>query len=216
MILSFPDLLCFLSAIVGIFMAGSSYLRVNLSFYSFQTACIAVITAWLAYVTGEPGLYVIACAIVIMKALVIPAFLAWIIGRIEIHSDSGTFMTAPLAMHLSIVFLGLSYLFTRGLPTPAGAHQGWPGATAAISLLLTGLVLMLTRKVALSQIIGFLVIENGIYLFAITQTHGMPLIVEMGMLLDLLAAVMIAGLLIFRIKRSFEHIDVSQLAELKD
>ncbi|HEY9785710.1 MAG TPA: hypothetical protein V6D17_09935, partial [Candidatus Obscuribacterales bacterium] len=89
-------------------------------------------------------------------------------------------------------------------------------ATASISLLFTGLILMLTRRIALSQIVGFLVLENGIYLFALTQTRGMPMVVEMGILLDVLVGVMIAGLLVFRIQKSFEHIDVTQLTELRD
>jgi Hydrogenase 4 membrane component (E) len=63
---------------------------------------------------------------------------------------------------------------------------------------------------------AFLIIENGIFLFAITQTHGMPLMIEMGLMLEVLVGVMIAGLLLFNIKKSFEHIDVSQLTELKD
>jgi hydrogenase-4 component E len=87
---------------------------------------------------------------------------------------------------------------------------------AAMSLLFTGVLLMLTRKLAISQIIGFLVMENGIYLFALTQTHGMPMIVEMGILLDVLVGVMITGLLLFNIKKSFEHIDVTQLTDLRD
>jgi hydrogenase-4 membrane subunit HyfE len=58
--------------------------------------------------------------------------------------------------------------------------------------------------------------ENGIYLFALTQTHGMPMIVEMGILLDVLVGVMITGLLLFNIKKSFEHIDVTQLTDLRD
>jgi hydrogenase-4 component E len=82
--------------------------------------------------------------------------------------------------------------------------------------LFTGIVLMLTRKVAVSQIIGFLVIENGIYTFALMQTHDMPMIVEMGILLDVLVGVMIAGLLVFSIQKSFEHVDVARLTELKD
>ena len=75
---------------------------------------------------------------------------------------------------------------------------------------------MLTRRVAISGIIGFLVIENGIYTFALIQTRNMPFIVEMGILLDVLVGVMIAGLLVFSIHKSFEHIDVAQLTDLKD
>ena len=75
---------------------------------------------------------------------------------------------------------------------------------------------MLTRRLAISQVIGFLVLENGIFLYALTQTQGIPLMVEMGILLDVLVGVMIAGVVIFRLNRSFEHIDVTQLRGLKD
>jgi hydrogenase-4 component E len=151
-----------------------------------------------------------------VKAIGIPLFLNWIIRRINVESDPGTFLAAPLAMHLSIILMGGSYLLASQLPGLMTDGDSRFGATAAMSLLFTGILLMLTRKFALSQIIGFLILENGIYLFALTQTQGMPMIVEMGILLDVLVGVMIAGLLTFRIKKSFEHIDVSQLTELKD
>ena len=204
------------AAITAVLMAGSSQLRVNLTLYSIETLLIGLATALTAHTQGEPGLYWIALGISAVKGIAIPAFLAWTIDRIKIHSDTGTIMAAPLAMHLSIILLGLSYLFVLGLPVPASDVRGWPGATAAISLVFSGLVLMLTRRVAISQIVGFLVLENGIYLFALTQTKGMPMIVEMGVLLDVLVGVMIAGLLVFKIQHSFEHIDVTQLTELKD
>ena len=85
----------------------------------------------------------------------------------------------------------------------------------AVSLLLIGMLLMLTRRLAISQVIGFLVLENGIFLYALTQTHGIPLMVEMGIVLDVLVGVMIAGVVIFRLNRSFEHIDVTELSQLK-
>jgi hydrogenase-4 component E len=70
--------------------------------------------------------------------------------------------------------------------------------------------------VALSQIVGFMVMENGIYLFGLAVTNGMPLFIEMGIMLDLMAGVMITGLIVFRIKKNFEHIDVTLLSELKE
>jgi hydrogenase-4 component E len=74
---------------------------------------------------------------------------------------------------------------------------------------------MLTRRLALSQVIGFLVLENGIFLYGLTQTHGMPLLVEMGVIFDVLVGVLVSGLVIFRLNRSFEHIDVTQLRGLR-
>ena len=75
--------------------------------------------------------------------------------------------------------------------------------------------MMLTRRLALSQIVGFLILENGVFLFALTQTEGLPLLIELAVFVDILGAVMIAGVLIFQIKKSFEHIDVSRLTDLK-
>ncbi len=210
------ELVVIAAAVSAVLMSGSMHLRANLFFYSLGTLFIAVATALSAYKQNEPGMYMVAAAIALLKGFAIPVFLSWIIGRLKISNDTSALLTAPLAMHLSILLLGLSYLFVQDLPVPPGELRGWPGASSAISLVLSGLVLMLTRRIAVSQIIGFLVLENGIYLFALTQTRGMPMIIEMGILLDLLVGVMIAGLLVFRIQRSFEHIDVSQLTELKD
>lgn len=119
-------------------------------------------------------------------------------------------------MHLNIGLTALCYFIVSELPSPDGELRTWVGAMAAISMVLTGLVLMLIRRLAISQIIGFLVLENGIYIFALTQTRGMPLIIEMGVVLDVLVGVMIAGLLMFEIQNSFEHIDVSRLTDLRD
>jgi hydrogenase-4 component E len=125
-------------------------------------------------------------------------------------------ITPPLAMHASMLFFALSFVLTKEIPSHAGSSNGWLGAAGGISLDFTGLILMLTRRLAVSQIVGFLVIENGIYVFALTQTKGMPMMVEMGILLDVLVGVMVSGLLLFKIQKSFEHIDVGQLTELKD
>jgi hydrogenase-4 component E len=204
------------AAIVAVLMAGSSHVRVNLYYYSFQTFLIAGATALAAHTRQENGLYIIAIVIALLKAIGVPYFMSRIMDKVNITSETSMIMPAPLAMHFSIALMGVAYLCTQGLPVPPDGSRGWPGATAAISLVLTGMMLMLTRRVAVSEIIGFLVIENGIYTFALIQTQHMPLIVEMGIMLDVLVGVMIAGLLVFSIQKSFEHIDVAQLTELKD
>lgn len=214
--LSLIDSLAMGAALVGPMMAGSGHLRTNLSLYGVQTALLAVASGLVADSKHEPTMYVVALAIVVLKAIAIPFFLNWIAGRIAVRTDSTFWLRPPVAMHLCVLFLGFSYVLSQQLPVDAARHYSQIGATAAISLVLSGLVLMLTRRLAISQIVGFLVTENGIYLFALTQTNGMPLFVEMGILLDVLAGVMIAGLLLFDIKKSFEHIDVEKLADLKD
>ncbi len=214
--LSLSDMLALLIAFVAILMVGSTHLRLNIWLFALQTSLLACVTWLYGAQRAELHLYVIALVLFVLKALGVPKFLAVIIRKVNVQRDSGMFVPTPIAMHLSIAFLVTSYLLARQLPIPTGSGAGWPTATAAISLVCTGLVLMLTRRVALSQIIGFLVMENGIYLFGLSQTNGMPMLIEMGILLDVLAGVMIAGLIIFRIKKNFEHIDVTMLAELKE
>lgn len=208
--------LALLASFTAILMVGSTHLRLNIWIFAGQTLLLSIITALFAGARAENHLYAVALVLFFLKAWAVPWFLLKIIRKVNVQRDSGTFVPTPIAMHLCIGFLVISYLLARQLPVPGGGTAGWPMATAAISLVCTGLMLMLTRRVALSQIIGFLVMENGIYLFGLGQTHGMPLLIEMGIMLDVLAGVMIAGLIIFRIKNSFEHLDVTMLAELKE
>jgi hydrogenase-4 component E len=206
------------AAVIATLMPGSLHIRVNLWFYGAATLVVACATALTARAHAEVGLLCVALLIAVLKAAGIPSFLSWTLRRLNISRDKGCFLPAPLAMHVSILLLGISFLLTKGLPMPESATNGsgWYGAAAGISLVFTGLVLMLTRRLAVSQILGFLVIENGIFVFALTQTRGMPLFVEMGVMLDVLVGVMICGVLVFKIQKSFEHIDVGQLTDLRD
>jgi len=133
-----------------------------------------------------------------------------------VQSDAGAFIPTPIAMITGVCLLGVCHLLSFQISGLPGDGQSRIAAMSSLSVLFTGVLLMLSRKIAISQIIGFLVIENGIFLFAITQTRGMPLMIDMGILLEVLGGVMIAGLLVFRIKKSFEHIDVTQMKELRE
>ena len=210
------ELIAIATAISAIFMLGTRLVRVNLWFYALHTILLVCETCWIAAHGGEAHLYIAAIAICTLKAIFIPLFLGWIVKHIGVQNDQGTFLPPPVAMNLAILLYGFCFLLAYQLPELAHDNDAKVGAASSFSLLLTGVMLMLTRKIAVSQIMGFLVIENGIYLFALTQTHGMPMIVEMGILLDVLVGVMITGLLMFRIKKSFEHIDITQLSSLGD
>ncbi len=216
MSLSLNDLVAFSIAVCAILMVGSTHLRLNIFLFSLQTMLLVYLSTLYAHHHAEEHLYLIALALFALKAVGVPVFLLRIIRQVHVQRDAGTLLSAPIAMHTALAFLAVSYMLARQLPVPPSAGLGWPGATAAISLVCTGLLLMLTRRIALSQIIGFLVMENGIYLFGLTQTRGMPMLVEMGVMLDVLVGVMISGLLAFRIQKSFEHIDVSMLVDSKE
>ena len=214
MTLTFAGVIAIASALAAILMVGSRHLRTNLLLYSVQTFLVCLLTIMISMHKDEHGLFFVGIAVASIKAIGIPSAFLWIIKRIDVQSDSGTMLPAPLAMHLCILLLGLSKILTSGLPVPVISGESSMEATAALSLLFTGMVVMLTRKVALSQIVGFLTMENGIFLFALTQTSGMPMIIEMGILLDVLVGVMIGGLLLFRIKTSFEQFDKRFVVDL--
>ncbi len=216
MVLDTFSILAISAAVLAILMLGTLYLRANLGFYALHTLAIALETAWMAHKLHDPHLYWIAFFIILLKVIIIPRYLVWVVRNIDVETDSGAFIPAPVAMLIGIGMLGGSYLLSLQLSSVWENVDGRIGTMAAMSVFFTGVLLMLSRKIAIGQIIGFLVLENGIYLFALTQTHGMPLIIEMGLLLEVLVVVMLFGLVVFRIKKSFEHIDVSRLTNLRD
>jgi hydrogenase-4 component E len=204
-----------LSAVIAVLMLGSKNVTLQLSLFAGQIWLLAGETAYFAYQHNHPHFYIIAFTLVLQRAIVVPLFLDGIARRIKVLRDPGLILPAPLTMHLSVLLFGLSFFVAQHLPLPAPGSIVIATATASISHLFSGLVMMLTRRLALSQIIGFLTLENGVYLFALSQTNGLPLLMEMAVFVDILGAVMIGGVLIFSINKSFEHIDVTRLKELK-
>lgn len=203
------------AATIAILMLGTTDLRLNLSFFALHTILIAVEAVLLESLVGREHSYIEPICFGLFKGIGAPLFLNWIIQKVNVQRDTG-YLSAALSMHLGILLLGVSYLLSVHLPRMVPDVNSTMASMAALSLLFTGVLIMTTRKLAISQIIGFLVLENGIYVFTLTQTHGMPMMVGMGVLLDVLVGVMIGGMLLFNIKKSFEHIDVTQLTDLRD
>jgi len=116
---------------------------------------------------------------------------------------------------LGVLILCLSlWISTRlTLPRPAPSPLVLP---MALSTIMIGLFLIVSRKTALMQVVGYLVLENGIYIFGVALAHEERFLVEMGILLDVFVAVFVMGIAIFHINREFDHIDVDQLTSLKD
>src|SRR5207244_4210436 len=137
-----------------------------------------------AFEAGASQYLLLAGVVVAIKALAIPSFLGWTADRIGIRRDNGTLLSPTLALLVGVGMLALGYLLTGQI---AAVSVLYPGAAGmALTLLLIGMLLMLTRCLAISQIIGFLVLENGIFLYGLTQTHGVPLVVELGVVLDVM------------------------------
>lgn len=209
------EILGTLSAVLAVMMLGSKNVSLQLGLFSLQIWILFFETVIFAYQYNHSHFYIIAFTLLLQRAILVPLFLNGIAKRIQVIRDPGMILPAPLTMHLSVLLFGLSFFVAQHLPMPHPGSIVIATATASISHLFSGLVMMLTRRLALSQIVGFLTLENGVYLFALSQTNGLPLLMEMAVFVDILGAVMIGGVLIFSINKSFEHIDVSKLKELK-
>lgn len=211
--LSRVDLLAAFAAVAGVWMCGVQSLRWILWGLALQTALLGCVVFVHGQEAHAPYYLLLAGVVIVVKAVLIPVFLAWVAGRIEVLSDKGAILNSSLALFAGCGALAAGYFAT---PWVEGLFSKDPGAGGmALTLLLIGMLLMLTRRLAIAQVVGFLVLENGIFLYALTQTAGMPLIVEMGVVFDVLVGVMVAGLIIFRLNRSFEHVDVTKLTGLK-
>ncbi len=196
--------------LVGLWMIGLTHLRTKLVVYGLQTVVLGGLAVSIGWQHGEAALMFVGALTALLKGVAVPAYLVYLTRRIGCRRDEGLFIAPPLLLLLTVGVLAALLLLnplsdalrTADLP--------------ALALLLIGMILMISRRMAISQIVGFLVLENGIFYYTIAQPRAMPLLVELGVLLDVLAATMLAGLLAYRINDRFEHIDVTALDSLRD
>ncbi|HEY3998690.1 MAG TPA: hypothetical protein VGO93_07480 [Candidatus Xenobia bacterium] len=196
--------------VLGIWMLGITRLQTTIAFYSLHTIWLGLLALVLGWEGHEVHLALAGLAFLLLKGMALPLYLSHTSEKLGCRRDEGLAIGPPVLMMLT-----LGGLATLMLVQP---FQGLvpPTAEPGLALLLVGMLQMLTRRMAISQIIGFLILENGLFLYTISQPHSMPLIIDMGVLLEVLMWTMMAGVLTFRIKDSFEHIDVSALKELHE
>jgi hydrogenase-4 component E len=204
-----PEPAAELVVLLALAAVGVTRLKSSFVLYGLQTVVLGGLAMLIGVSRHEALLIGVGCGVVMLKGLGVPLFLARAARKIECTRDQGTALGPPLQLLLAIIvvaFLVLEHPLAGALPA---------SDLPSFTLLLIGMLLMLTRRLAISQSVGFLVLENGAFLYAIGQPYAMPFLVETGVLLDVLAGTMIAGLIMFQISRSFEHIDVTRMTELR-
>lgn len=211
--LSQIDLLAAGAAVLAVWMCGVTRVKTQLWGLAGQTTLLAGVCLLLGMEEASGHMLILALVVLSVKAFVIPVFLAVSAERMGIAPDKGVNDNPTLTLLMGCALLILGYFMTPEFAVPTMMNQGAAGM--ALALVFIGMLLMVTRRLALSQVIGFLTMENGIFLYGLTQTSGMPLLVEMGIVFEALVGVMVAGLVIFRINRSFEHIDVTDMRGLR-
>ena len=158
-------------------------------------------------------LFVTAALTVVLKTILIPWFLMRTVDRIGIQREIEPFLNVPVSL---LICLGLTVVGTSQHGLRGGLQQVTHHLIGvALSLLLIGMFLMVTRKKAITQILALLTVENAVFLVAVGVTTGMPLVVEFGIAFDVILAVLVLGILVQRIVGRFESMDVSRLSNLK-
>lgn len=197
----------------SLWMLGVTRVRSLLWGLAVQGGALGTLLLFRGITEGVLTETVIGCAVVIVKAAAIPLFLAWSATRLEVIRDRGASFGPSIAMLIGAVLMAVCY-FQSDRFSAEGSLSG--NAGLSIAIVVNGLLLMMTRRLAIGMLIGFLVLDNGIFAFAFTQTRGLPAVIEMGVLFDLFMGVLLAGMVLFRVRRSFEHLDVSAMKELRE
>lgn len=187
--------------------------------FRVQSALLAIVAAIFSvyHMLEEKrldGIIIICLLIIILKVIYIPNKLMKITQKVEYKVEKDFFINIPLCVIICCGLVILIWYLVTQIPDIKGVYERI-FLTNSISVVLIGLFFMISRKKAIGQIIGFLVIENGMFMTAILITFGMPMIVEIGVFFDLLTAVLIMGVFVFRINENFDSIDVNKLRKLK-
>jgi hydrogenase-4 component E len=177
--------------------------------FALQAVFLAAAAAWTAWSEAEPQLYVTAAIALGLKGIVIPLALARIVRRLGIHRTVETVFSVNLTLLAGVALVGLSILLVFPITFAAG-NVTREHLTMALSVILLGLLMMITRRNAVTQVIGFMSLENGLVLAAV-GVRGMPLVVEGSVALSVLVVFIVFGMFFFRIRERFDTLDLQYL-----
>ena len=180
-----------------------------LNAFALHALVLSLAVAWQAWIQDAPHLYVTALIALVFKALVIPVALRRIVVRLGIHRSVEQVVGVGLTMLAGIALTALAILVVLPVTVSSDAVAR-EDVAFALAVVLLGLLMMITRRNAVSQVIGFMSLENGLILAA-TGARGMPLVVEISVAFSVLIAFIVFGIFLFRIRERFDSVDVQAL-----
>jgi hydrogenase-4 component E len=199
--------------LLSLVMLYQDRLYALLNAFALHALALALSVAWQAFVQAAPHLYVTAAIALVFKALLIPMALHRIIQRLGIHREIETVVGIGPTMLAGMGIVALSMVLM--LRVTAGADPlAREDLAFALSVVLLGLLIMVTRRNAVSQVVGFMSLENGLILAA-TGAKGMPLVVEISVAFSVLIALIVIGIFLFRIRERFDTVDVQVLDQYR-
>lgn len=180
-----------------------------LNVFALQAVVLSLAVAWQAFTQDAPHLFLTALIALVFKALIIPVALHRMVARLGIHREVETVVSVGPTMLAGIALVALSMVVMLKATATADALAR-EDLAFALSVVLLGLLMMVTRRNAVSQVVGFMSLENGLILAA-TGARGMPLVVEISVAFSVLIAFIVIGIFLFRIRERFDTVDVDVL-----
>jgi hydrogenase-4 component E len=199
--------------LISLLMLYQDRLTALINVFAAQAVTLSLSVAWQAYIQGAPHLYVTAAIALVLKALVIPLVLHSIIKRLGIHRELDQAVGIGPTMLAGVGLVALALVVMLGVTSDAD-RIAREDLAFALSVLLLGLLMMVTRRNAVGLVVGFMSLENGLVLAA-TGARGMPLVVELSVAASVLVAFIVIGVFLFRIRERFESVDVAALDQFR-
>ena len=199
--------------LVSFMLLYQDRLHALLNVYALHALVLSLSVAWQAYVQEAPHHYVTAAIALAFKAGVIPIALHRIFRRLGIHRDIETVVGIGPTMLAGMGLVALSMVVMLRV-TPEADPLAREDLAFALSVLLLGLLVMVTRRNAISQVVGFMALENGLVLAA-TGAKGMPLVVEISVAFSIVIAFVVIGIFLFRIRERFDTVDIGALDDFR-
>jgi hydrogenase-4 component E len=209
------DLMAALLLLIAFAMVSQRRILRLIHLFAFQGLVLSVNTFIVAIAIHRPELYGSALLTLGLKVIALPWLLHRLIDRLNVRWDVETLLNIPTTMLVGILLVILSFNLALPISQLAGTITRGTLGIAMASVLLSFLM-MITRRKAVPQVIGFLAMENGLFFAATSATYGMPMIVELGIALDVLVGVFIFGIFFFQIRETFDSLDIHHLEKLKD
>lgn len=183
--------------------------------FAVQSLLLAATAALVAFLTGIHHIYIAAALTVIIKAVLIPRILKQVVERLNVTRELVMNVNIPASLLICGGLVMLAFFITQPI-IPLGFLLTRDSLAIALAIILIGFFTMIARKKAVTQVIGFLVMENGLFLGATSAAYGMPLIVEIGVFFDVLVGALIIGIYTHRLQDAFDSVDTTKLTTLKE
>ena len=212
---SFFDSLSILILLSSFILMANKMSKSYIKTFRFQSFLIALAAGIMGIKTiteeGRFDVLVVCLLIIILKVIWIPNILSKAYAKAEYKVEKDFILNIPILILVCCTLVVFTYF---SLATIEGINDGMINVQVVNSVLI-GLFFMISRRKAIGQIIGFLVIENGLFVTAMFSTQGMPFIVDIGIFVDMITAVMVLGIMVFKINEKFESINIDKLSNLK-